>query len=119
MTLGVFSAKILRTQCTSDTATTYVSTHQGTLDRCAGQSKLTFLVHKGFGQALAFYQYWERVSTIILPVDFPNLHCVICQVVMDDVRPILTKHTVSVIPCGVEAKDLGWRKKKAENTDKD
>lgn len=80
-------------------------------DRFAGQSKLTFLVHKGFGQALAFYQYWEWVSTIILLVDFPNLHCIICQVVMDDVRPILTKHAVSVIPCSIEAKDLGWRKK--------
>lgn len=108
MTLGVFSAKILQTSCTFDTATTFLSTHQG---RWAGQSKLTCLFHKGFGQALASYQCWESIFAIILLVDFPNLHCVICQVVMDDTRPFLTKHVVSVIPNGVEAKDLWWRKK--------
>lgn len=77
------------------------------------ESKLTVLVHKGFGQALASHQYREWVSPIISLVHFPNLHCVICQEVMDDAGMVITKGTVGVIPYGIEAKHLGWKNKKA------
>lgn len=65
---------------------------------------------------LAFYEYWEWISAIIGLVDFPNLHCVICQVVVDDVGSILTKHAVCVIPHGIEAKDLRWIKNRQKKT---
>lgn len=67
---------------------------------------LTHLVHKGFRQALAFDQHRERVPAIIALMEFPNLHCVVRQVVMDDERSVLAKHVLGVIPYGVEAKDL-------------
>ncbi|RLW12349.1 hypothetical protein DV515_00000601 [Chloebia gouldiae] len=79
------------------------------------QSKLTVLVHKYFGQALAPHQYREWVSPIISLVDFSNLHCVICQEVMDDAGMVITKGTVGVIPYGIEAKHLS--KKKQTNMD--
>lgn len=82
------------------------------------QSKLTVLVHKDFRQALASHQYREWVSPIVSLVDFPNLHCVICQEVMDDTGMVITKGTVGVIPYGIEAKHLGGRgKKKQTNMD--
>lgn len=80
------------------------------------QSKLTVLVHKDFRQALASHQYREWVSPIVSLVDFPNLHCVICQEVMDDTGMVITKGTVGVIPYGIEAKHLGGRGKKSRQT---
>lgn len=81
-----------------------------------GCANLTVLVHKDFGQALASHQYREWISAIISLVDFPNLHCVICQEVMDDAGMVITKGTVGVIPYGIEAKHLEHRKKKGRQT---
>lgn len=85
----------------------YLYTYYLTKDLNGQPEKVsTFLLHKSSGQALASYQDWERISAIISFMNFTHLHCVICQVVMDNKSPAFTKHVPSVIPNGIKTKNL-------------
>lgn len=68
--------------------------------------KLTCILHQNLGQALAVHEEWEGVSSVIPFMDLSDLHCVIHEVVVNDVVSALPKQAICVIPDGIESKNL-------------
>lgn len=68
--------------------------------------KLTCILHQNLGHVLAVHEEWERVSSVVPLMDLSNLHCIVHEVVVNDVVPAFPEQAIRVIPDGIESKNL-------------